>query len=128
MPQKARIIGTVTATGATLSVSRFTTAEDKTHIPIWPYGVIGYSFTQYNATQTFWLDVRSNVMGSSQVISGLSGIIGLSAGIMPVRSAAGTTQFNWNGIPRPVDIVLQGTSTGAALTGSVVITCAVYSP
>jgi hypothetical protein len=127
MPQSVRIITTVTAAGATAGRADFTGSANR-NITVWPGGVIGYSFTRYDATQTFWIDVMSNVMGSSQRIAGVSGVASTGSGVLPMWSITGTTTFNWIGIPTPVQAIMRGTSTGAGLTGVVVLTAALYSP
>jgi hypothetical protein len=120
------MIATLTAAGNTAGRANFTNAAR--NITVWPNGVLGYSFTRYDPTQTFWIDVISNVAGVSTRIAGVSGIATTGSGVMPMWSITGTTTFNWIGIPTPVQAIMAGTSTGAGLTGVAVVTCALYSP
>jgi hypothetical protein len=128
MPQNKTIITTVTAAGATLSS---TTIGSKAPVNLWPHGIIGYSFTRYDATQTFWLNIYSTVAGVSFQIAGISGIASTASGILPplrVNNTVGITQFSWDSMPTPTHIYFRGTSTGAGLTGVAVVTCSLYSP
>ena len=122
-----RMIATLAGVGVTAGRGNFAGSYNR-NVVCWPAGVLGYSFTQFTGPQSFAINVYANVMGSSQVIAGVTGVITTASGFMTIAQMSGTTQWNFIGIPTPVQAILTGQSAAAGTTGVCVVTAALYSP
>lgn len=114
------------ATGFTHSVNCTTLSIAKvTSDYIFTNAIAGYSVLQAQAgggAPRWGIGINARLGGIEQQVAGVTGIGGLSRGLIPFEVSLGTTLQQFIGAPRPSSLSIIGLSTGVGTSFGVVVT------
>ena len=104
--------------------------QDKTNDVMFVAGVMGVSVTRLDdpTTQSWAVEVRSNIGGLNQVIAGVTAIGTTTAVLIPILQGTTQSVSGHIGIPRPTTVDIVGSSTAVGLTFGCIVTMNLYNP
>ena len=114
--------------GITATTSNFKVTLNKSNAPIFQVGVFGVSVFEAVTGQSWAVRIYGRVgSGARFEIAQSGGITTVTSEAIPILNAETTAQAGFMGVPRPIEVDIEGDSAGVGLTFSGIVSAALFT-